>query len=70
MRIAYTLLLVVISFGAGAAVAGHASRSHRPPPAAPAAAASPAAPEGQRDPKADLEGQMLWDPASGTYLGG
>ncbi len=69
MRIAYTLLLMFAAFGAGAALAGHASHRDRAPPAAPTAAA-PAPAEGQRDPKADLEGQMLRDPVSGTYLGG
>ncbi len=70
MRIVYTLLLLLIGFGAGAAVAGHASHRELPSPAQPAAAATPAPAEGQRDPKADLEGQMMWDPTSGTYLGG
>jgi hypothetical protein len=70
MRIAYTLLLMAAAFGAGVAVAGHASHRDRAPLAAPPAPAPPAPAEGQRDPKADLEGQMLWDPVSGTYLGG
>lgn len=70
MRIVYTLLLPLVGFGVGVAVAGHASHRQLPPPPQPPAAAAPASTEGQRDPKADLEGQMMWDPASRTYLGG
>ncbi len=70
MRIVYTLLLLLLGFGAGMAVAGHAPRCDLPSPARPPAAATPAPAEGQRDPKADLDGQMMWDPASRTYLGG
>jgi len=70
MRVVYSLLLLLVGFGAGAAVAGRASHHAPPSPAQPPAAAAPAPTEGQRDPKADLEGQMMWDPASRAYLGG
>ncbi|HEU4382333.1 MAG TPA: hypothetical protein VFR85_02425 [Anaeromyxobacteraceae bacterium] len=74
MRIGYALLLVVFSFGAGAATVrvlhydapGHGASA----PATPPADSAPAATGGERDSGADLEGQMMRDPNSGTYVGG
>jgi hypothetical protein len=74
MRILPSLLLAAVSFTAGAVLAHdwHGSPPARAPqapqeqrPPAPAAA-----PGGVRDPKADLEGQMMWDPNTRTYQGG
>ena len=70
MRIGYTLLLIIVSFTAGAAVGGRAAHREPRAPAQTPEVAAPAATEGQRDPKADLEGQMMWDPVSRTYVGG
>ena len=68
MRISYALLLMVASFGVGAAAVR--VLHYHPPPPAQRPASTPAPAEGQRDSKADLQGQMMWDPNSGAYLGG
>jgi predicted esterase len=69
MRVVYSLILLAVGFSAGAAVAQYVVQRHPSAPAAPPppAAAAPAAPEGARDPAADLQGQMMWDPNSRTY---
>jgi len=71
MRVIPSLVLAAIAFASGAAVAQYVS--HRPPvaaPTAPPAGGGPDAPKGDRDPRADLEGQMMWDPNTRTYQGG
>jgi len=70
MRIAYSILLLLVGFGAGAAVAGHTSRRPSPPAIRTPAVTAPGPRESQRDPAADLEGQMMWDPNTRTYGGG
>jgi len=48
-----------------------AARRPEVAPAPPAAAAGPApAAAGERDPREDLKGQMMWDPLTKTYIGG
>jgi hypothetical protein len=75
MKTLPSLLLAAVSFTAGAVLAHdwHGAPPARPTPAsreAPPAPPAPAAPGGVRDPKADLEGQMMWDPNTRTYQGG
>ncbi len=72
-RIIPSLLFLAIGFGAGAAVGQYAAhpKAWVPPAEGPSdePTASPASAEGARDPKADLETQMMWDPNSHTYQG-
>jgi len=70
MRIFYSVLLLLVGFGAGAAVDHVSHRAPASPAPSPTAAPASTGGAGQRDPKADLEGQMMWDPSSETYLGG
>ncbi len=71
-RIIPSLLLLALGFGAGAAVGQYTShpKAWVPPVEGPSGEpATPASAEGTRDPKADLETQMMWDPNSHTYQG-
>jgi len=71
MRVIPSLILVAASFGAGAAVAQYAAHHHpAAEPSAAQAAPAPGSTEGARDSQADLQGQMMWDPNTGTYQGG
>lgn len=72
MRIVPSLILVAIGFSAGLAVAQYTS-SRQPwvlPAEGPPVEVTPGlTDEGTKDPKADLEGQMMWDPNTHTYQG-
>jgi hypothetical protein len=75
MRFRYSLVFLVGLLGGGltATLAHHHPLAHAPAPApgAQAPAPLPRDPQaGERDPRADLEGQMMLDPMTRTYLGG
>ncbi len=70
-RIVYSLILICLGFGAGAAVGQYSTHRQEwvPPVEGPIDSPATGGAEGERDPKADLQDQMMWDPNTRTYQG-